>query len=362
MKRSIHILARVYALLLNLYPRAYQVEYGEELETVFNLAANEVAQRGGFSVIWMSLRELRDLPGAIILEHRRERRKQEMTTERGSLLNFEPGSWREAMAALAPFLLFGVFPTFLDYLRLSTIGPKWLEIVLALSLLGSLLSLFVIGVVKGFPRWFLPYVGLPLTLFSVYIFSDLVSSLRNVLIMPADPWFLVQFAYQGQLWIGLLAAGLFVVLITRTLPPWRPFYWRLRRDWTLLSFIMYGATLFALLFTFDDYVNEEPYKIVAMLLLAAGGCFYLRGAHAWQRLLALFTGLTLAMIVAAAGKVILNSSQNWPYPRDFTWHTEVICTVIIWGWLVVVILTPVLLNLLPRPDKHPVSILFRSSG
>ena len=51
MRRSIQILTRLYALLLNLYPRAYRVEYGEERQAVYTLAVDEAAQQGGFSVI-----------------------------------------------------------------------------------------------------------------------------------------------------------------------------------------------------------------------------------------------------------------------------------------------------------------------
>jgi hypothetical protein len=95
------------------------------------------------------------------------------------------------------------------------------------------------------------------------------------------------------------------MLLTRMLPAWRPFHWRLRRDATLLSFSLYGATLLALLLTFDDNVGDRPYKIVAMLLLAAGAWCYLRSTRLWHRLLALLTALTLAMAVAAVGKAIL---------------------------------------------------------
>lgn len=350
MKRSIQILARLYALVLNLYPCAYQVEYGEELQAVFYLAVNDAAQRDGLSVLWMGLRELRDLPCSIILEHWRERRKHNMATERGSLFTFKSGSWREALAALVPFLLAGV-STLLDYLPPPTILPQWLEIVIAILLLGSLLSLSVIGVTKRFPRWFLPYVGLLFPLFSAYIISDLVPNPYDVLPAAADSWLLRQITYSVKLWIGLLVAGLFVVLIARLLPPLRPFYVRVRRDWTLLSFILYGATLFCLLAGFDDYVGEEPYQIMALLLLAGGGWVYLRSARPWRRIVALLGGLTLAMAVAAAGKVILRSSANWPYARHVPWQPAAMSVIIMWGWLALVISAPALLNLLPRSDE-----------
>jgi hypothetical protein len=73
MKRSAQILVWIYARLLSLYPQQYRAEYGEELQIVFRLVVNEAAQRGRFSVIRLGWREMRDMPGAVIREHRRER-------------------------------------------------------------------------------------------------------------------------------------------------------------------------------------------------------------------------------------------------------------------------------------------------
>jgi len=348
MKRRIPVLTRLYGLLLKLYPRAYQAEYGEELQSVFDMTVNETIQRGGLSVIRMSLRELRDLPGAIALEHWRERSKRNMVAEGGSRFTFDPGSWRETLVALAPFLIFGVFPA-LSYLRLTGV-PQWLEVVLAIGLLGALLALLVIGIIKGVPRWFLPYLGFPLALFSVYGAFGLMRNLHAAWLIPQGSWILRQTVYQGLLWSGLLVAAFCVALVTRVVAPWRSFHWRLRGDWTLLPFALYGATLLALFLTFDDYAGEEPYTIVGLLLLAAGGWFYLRSTRPWRRSLALFSGLTSAMAVAAAGKAILYSSPIWPYPRHFTWQREAMGTVIMWGWLALAIFAPGLLGLLARPD------------
>ena len=63
-------------------------------------------------------------------------------------------------------------------------------------------------------------------------------------------------------------------------------------------------------------------------------------------------GLTGAMAVAAAGKAILFSSPAWPYPRyNFTWQSEAMSTVALWGWLMLLILAPAALNLLRPPGK-----------
>ena len=89
--------------------------------------------------------------------------------------------------------------------------------------------------------------------------------------------------------------------------------------------------------------------IVASLLLAGGAWVFLRSTYVWKRFLALFTGGTLSMAVAATGKGIIYTTQ-WPDRRLFTWQTEVGSTAILWGRPVVaVVLAPALLGLLPHP-------------
>lgn len=263
-----------------------------------------------------------------------------------------PGSRREALAALGPFLILGALPPLMNYLHLAALMPNWLNTAFALGLIGLLGGTVLAGLLRGLPRWFLPYLGVALALFSVYGFFELLEGLPRALVHFSDPWFWRQVAYQGSLWLGLPVMGLALLAAVGLLPPLRPFYWRVRRDWTLLSFSLYGAALFALFLTFDDYVNEEPYHIAAMLLLAAGGWFYLRGRRPWPRIVALLAGLTLAMAVAATGKAIIFASPDWPYPRfPFTWQSEALSTVIMWGWLVVAVLAPVLVTLLPGPAE-----------
>lgn len=121
MKHSAQTLVQLHAFLMDLYPRTYHVECGEEQRIMFSRMVREAARRGGLSPVWVSLRELRYMPGGIILEHWRERRNQSMATGRKSPVTFEPGSRYEAVAGLAPFLLLRMLPTTLNLLRVYMI-------------------------------------------------------------------------------------------------------------------------------------------------------------------------------------------------------------------------------------------------
>jgi hypothetical protein len=369
MKRSVQILMQIYTRLLSLYPQQYRAKYGEELQAVFSLLVNEAAQRGRFSVIRLGWREMRDMPGAVIREHRRERRKRKMETKTSVLPAFEPGSWREWLAAMALFLLLAL-TSLLSYLHIAL--PLWVSWGLFLVPL----LMFALGLIKGLPRWFLPYtgvIGLQLswvfarrgTMMGINTRAGVVGSLLRwtdrqffEVLRPSasDPWIVRAVYGAGELWFVLLGMAAFAVLIAAACRPLRPFYWRLRDDWTLLSFGLYGATVMAVNMAFEDYPHphKQLYIFVASLILVAGAWVYLRSAHLWQRSLALFGGITLSMAVAATGRAILYANPLlWPRaaPRSFTWQSEVLSTVFGWGLLVAVIMAPALLRLLPRPAK-----------
>jgi hypothetical protein len=173
--------------------------------------------------------------------------------------------------------------------------------------------------------------------------------------LASAPWIVRAVYGAGELWFVLLGITALIVLMAATLPPLRPFYFRIRDDWTPVSFGLYGATVLAVNMAFEDYPHphKQLYIVVASLILVAGAWVYMRSAHLWQRSLALVAGITLAMAVAATGKAILYANaQLWPrVARGFTWQSEVLFTVIFWGWLVAMLMAPALLRLLPHPDK-----------
>ena len=338
-----------YALLLNLFPKAYRAEYGDELQAVFYLSLDDARKTGWVEVTGVVLRELINLPKAILYEHLRERRRSKMTGKPASRLDFAPGSRNEALAALTPFLLFGALPALLGYLHKMGAVPLWLDIFSSVVIGALGIGLFGIGFARRVPRWFMPYLGLPLPILCVILFNWMIDpEWRGFPILYGSSWFVRAFVQAGLLWIPLFFMVVLLVLAIRLFPGFRPLYQRLEQDWTLLCFILYGTAPFAIVLTFEEYKNEEPYLILAFLVLAAGGWLYLRLDDSWKKFLSLYVGTALSMFVAAVGKAVLYES-SFPV-LHFTWQTEMMGAIITWMWLALILLSTIAIQLLPRSD------------
>lgn len=339
----------LYALLLYLFPKAYRDEYSEELRTVFHLSLENAMRSGWMESTRVSLRELLSLPQAIIYEHLRERRKQKMTEKSASRFDFAPGSRTEAFAALAPFL-FSMAMVLFGYLGRYWTTPLGVQIAFVILFWASVLGVFLLGSAKGLPRWFLPYLGGLLAIASLLLFNILVN-------LRLDVWWHRSsglgndFNFGNFLWIGLILLVFLLLAISRSIPRFRPFYQRLRDDWTLLSFLLYGAVPFVLFITFDGYVNEEPFFALSIFMLALGGWFYLRNNEPLKRFVSLQIGLALSMFTAAGGKAAL---ILWSRSQvlDFVLKDELLFTLEIWLWLALIMLLTSVLNLPSRSKSR----------
>jgi hypothetical protein len=322
------------------------VEYGEELQTVFDLSLDAAIAMGGLQVERLILREFASLPKAILLEYLREKRGANMNAYFASRFNFAPGSHKEIWAALAPFLLFGALSALLDYFNVSKFVPLWLDIGFVIILWSFGLGLILIGFAKRFPRWFMPYIGIPMPFISILLFNQFMEK-WEVVLWYRLPWLLSEFLQQGLLWIGMFFLVILLLLSTKFIPKSRAFHQRLREDWTLLAFLLYGTVPLALVITLNEYKNEELYMFLALLSLAAGVWFYLRSEKPWNRFLYLLGGTGLSIIVVAVAKVLLVES-SFPYVGGHVWQIEFMSTIIMGVWLVMIMLIAPVLNLLPR--------------
>lgn len=324
---------RLYSLLLNLFPRAYREEYGEELQAVFDLSLDEAINAGWLEVMIVASRELIGLPGAILHEYLRDGRKRKMTGKFASRFDFAPGSRNETLAALAPFLLFGAVPVLLSYIDTRGFLPRWFAITFVILFWSLGFGLLVIGFKHRAPRWFMPYLGLPLPIVSLLAFNTLVNpEWRGFPFLYESPWFVKQFVHQGLLWSGLFVSVLLALLLIRFLPRLRTFRQRLKDDWTLLSFLLYGAAPLVVVISFESFKNEEPFLLLSFLTLALGAWFYLRNTTSWNKFWSLLVGLTLAMSVAVIGQTLLYES-SFPFTSFPRWTTT-LSTVIMWIWMV----------------------------
>ncbi len=306
-----------------------------------------------------------------------------MENRRSILPTFEPGSRLEALAAMPLFLL-GVLTSLLNLLHALNIGiPMWVGTGLGLVVLIT----FIIGLIRGLPRWSLPYTGVIgltlswiLTHRGTFMGLDTRAGLLDPLlgwtdrlfhtVMRTSPWIVRVVVGTGWDWVvllGLTAIGVLIVAACQAvILPLRPLYARIRDDWTLLSFGLYGSAMMAVSYTFEDYPSAKyPFMIVSFLILAAGAWMYIRSGRASgqvnhsQRALPLFAAMVLTMILGATGKALIHAGtgwphSHWPYYDTAPWYRVVLNTALLWGWVMVVVLAPALLTLLPRPPQERV--------
>ena len=350
MRSALRFLHGLYGTLLKLYPKTFREVYGGELQSVFDLAAEEAAIQGGFEVWKLILRELVSMPKAVVLEHLRERRNSIMTGKFDPYFVFASGSWKEFFAALLPFFLAGCVTPVLNYLGTAGITTNTMRTVIMLALFGLLIILMIVGVMMRMPRWSLPYLGFLLAIFSVYFFSIIFGTPIYLLFrgLRDQSLLLVDILWDGIFWYGLLTAILVLAVASRTFPAFHSF----RDDWTQLCFLLYGAVPFAFWLTFDEYAGDEPYMLLAFLVLGAGAWLYLQSNSIWFRFGALFVAITLTMVIAAAGKGILAPGQDWPFTIDQGLViSEVKHTVTLWGWFAVGMVIPLGIRFLPGSTK-----------
>jgi len=326
MKRTIRALAWLYGCALHLYPRAHRREYDVEMRSVFERTAGDADRRGLLALLDLCLRELRDLPGAIVRAHWRDlRRDTEGTTMTewpgsghvqrdlqvpagaapGSRAD-RPSPWVEALAGLIPFLYMALWSIVLELL--ASPPPPWQLIAYVGPLVAGYVVLLAglgVGWARGFPRWSYAYL-LSVPLFTLYVSFSASSAILPYGYLLCLPLF--------SALIPLTAMAIVVLAVTRSWPRLAPLFANGWRDWTRLSFALYGLVPMLLWFAFDEVDDRFalPFTIALALILVGGALAYLRSTRAWQRATALLVGAALARAVATAGTRIYWNAHPEP--------------------------------------------------
>ena len=353
---SYQFITGIHSILMRLYPPGFRTIFENEMQAVFSQTLREASEDGAISIGLVILRELRDLPSAAVNEHLLERQSGGIQTSKPAAQAAEPLTQMELLLALAVFLVpagFILYNSAPSPLVNKLVPP----ILLALLLVGSL-----VGMIKRFPRWSLPYYGLVLSaIVFLFLFQGEAQRMSALLssrfaFHPIDELsqlFLVIF-WDGMVWLSLLALIAISILLLSRVPKFVPHIQRMLDDWTRLSYLLYGCSMLALVLTFDAYNYDTHIALAAMFCLAAGAWFYLRSDRQQSRFLALFGGLTLAMLIALTGKWMLDPQLDWAAlfriaPAGSGHWFDPGKGLVGWVWMVVVIALPWLLRLLPRP-------------
>ena len=352
---------KLYRLLLACYPAEFRAEFGVEMQDVFATALAETQHSGKERPWQLFWREIRNWPGSVLQEHLRTRRSKMFSNK---VMDEKPLTRSELLAAMIFFLL----PLFSILAVNDTNSPQLMDYILLVLFWGCIIFAVGLAIARSVPRWSLPYLGF--------------ISMVGIILMGTDrfwgwiyPYFIRLFGARSVwpisiriIYVGIfgfimsfmiLLGALALVNLLRLLPYTRGVWQRIRKDWTQLSFMLYGGLVFDIILVFDEYHYEELWKFIAWTSLALGAWSYLRAKDQQRRILALLSGATGAMWIVALAKWILIPFQKWPTgypvaPSETSRWVETGSAMVNWVLVLFMLIAPAMLNLFPFPPSSDI--------
>lgn len=208
-------------------------------------------------------------------------------------------------------------------------------------------------------------MGLALSALSfVFLFQWLTDRLtptflyeHDLFALNASNQVLIGALWSGLMWFSLFTFTLVIIGLMALIQRFRRFFWQVRNDWTLVSYILYSGAFFTLVMTFDQYHGERTYAIASLFCLATGAWLYLLSKRQWQRTISLLSGLTLAIAIVILNQwTLIPSSEGrywliWTSSTSTAW-SETRRLLFEWGWMVAILIAPIWLRSLPSPNRH----------
>ncbi len=313
------LMIRLYRRALGCFPEGYRREYADELLYAVHRAAADAEAQGRLALMRLAWRELRDLPLAIVRAHLHER-SVPMNLRPGAHLPGGPMRAWQLGAIFLPFLLPLLFP--LRVLSVAKAVP-WLVTALGLPLLALLVVVWVAGLVREFPVWALPALGLMFFLVSALLQLAAQSVIFLAVMLPLYGGWPSGFSLADNIWMMLLGQLVYLAVMVgavagllRLVPS---FHARVRQEWTLLSFLLYAIAILPVLGN-DEFHGVEGYETASLLALALGAGLYLAAPKRWQRVLALVGPAVLSPVVMSLGLYQTFPAQSWADPTSVSFR------------------------------------------
>ncbi len=349
------IFAWLYTQSLKLYPAQFRANFSDEMQSVFDEISLEAGNSPG-KMLALFGREIRDWPGAVWQEH--------LYAKEGYLMNqnylaWKPLNTKELLLGLAFFAV-----PILGHLEKLLFGyntiTNQIGHFLLLTVIAGVIVMIIMGITKGFPRWTLPYfsssiIGVVMltVVFPIWgLFADDIRRLVKYHTKTLAARIQYSALLGGFFWLVAFIVLALIIVLLMIWPRTRALAQRIRKDWTLASFMIYSALVFNLELIFQEYAYDEAWKISCLVFLFLGAWVYFKIADQRKRILSLFAGAALVYWIAAVGKWYLVPLQTWGafhgYQYEIYRRFEFWRTLAEWGWVMLFMLIPALLMFIPR--------------
>jgi hypothetical protein len=302
-----NLILNLYTLLIALYPAVYRANFQEEMRAVFQEALVEAVSQGSSQVRRLLLRELRDLPGALVRAH------VEVIM---SGQNVEmPTPWREVLAGVIPFFIGGMYLiageiphewTALENSNLGQIVDTWRAVSLWALILVPPVA-FAIAWIKSFPRWSYPFISLG-TLIALYI---MIASTPGLSFFGYPTFGREMWGWRALM--PFMLATLVALLISRSVAPLVTLIRQVFEDWTLMTYSLFGMLPLFVSIAFDemDRLYSLYFMVFLALVMLVFCVVYLRSRSQQMRVLALVLGVGLVMLTTSVGTKLYWSDGRW---------------------------------------------------
>ena len=319
-------MTHLYAKIIQLYPRSFREEFGEEMQFAFRESVAEAHVMGVLPLALVCLREIVHFPASLLREFRHEFERKEMnmaTNENSESLpkaDERTGHWAVLVGAL-PFALFGI-ASILSRTQYPFNAYSYL------AFYAAVLPGLLIGMIKGFPRWSYSYLGWSLVF--AWWWTDMYTNGLRIFgyTMGNEGW-------GWRIWYPLLITIAIAILWTRSFRSTRQMVSGIWQDWTLLSLAIYAFVAFASLI-YDE--NHHPYLFAFIAATTIAVCLavwgFLKSDSSWKRVVSLLAGFVIAFVLGNISYATQNYAgyYNLPPSPPQPWYTA-FDGVIVWTLL-----------------------------
>jgi hypothetical protein len=351
-----HWMLLLYSKLLRLFPAQYQDEYSDELLYAVRMLLAKAQAGGRTQVLQLAWRELRDLPRAWLKAHWRERRSMLKKLLPGAHLPDGPFEFWQVVGAVVPL----VVPLLGVVLDISG-GRIFSGLICGIEVVLLLLLTFVWieGLMKAFPVWTLPSLGLVLfcLAYGFYLFFQVVTL---IVLRPLWGGFWpdsILLRLLMYVWFNLVYVVITAVLLMILLLISKRLLQLARKDWSLLSFALFNLTIPYIILSKDEFHGMEPYYLVSILILITGAVLFMVLPARWSRLVVLLAATFFALGNVSVGLYRVFPDQSFAAP-DFSFRMwEALQPVLDLPALLIILCLPVFVGRLPASfgDKQVIT-------